>query len=89
MNENFSFSVLPLLYAVLSVWNDDISFVSLQGIKRAKKKKKKVVMSGSLRWFVNGKFVLEVGKWPIFKSKKKKSVGVVISGVLIEGHLQK
>lgn len=27
-----------LLYAVLSVWNDDISFVSLQGIKRAKKK---------------------------------------------------
>lgn len=40
MNENFSFSVLPLLYAVLSVWNDDISFVSLQGIKRAKKKKK-------------------------------------------------
>lgn len=87
MNENFSFSVLPLLYAVLSVWNDDISFVSLQGIKRAKKKK--VVMSGSLRWFVNGKFVLEVGNDPFSKVKKKKSVGVVISGVLIEGHLQK
>lgn len=86
MNEIFSFSVLPLLYAVLSVWNDDISFVSLQGIKRAKKKK--VVMSGSLRWFVNGKFVLEVGNDP-FSKVKKKGVGVVISGVLIEGHLQK
>lgn len=71
MNENFSFSVLPLLYAVLSVWNDDISFVSLQGIKRAKKKKM-VVMSGSLRWFVNGKFVLEVGNDPFSKVKKKK-----------------
>lgn len=87
MNENFSFSVLPLLYAVLSVWNDDISFVSLQGIKRAKKEKK-VVMSGSLRWFVNGKFVLEVGNDP-FSKVKKKGVGVVISGVLIQGHLQK
>lgn len=27
-------------------------------------------------------------KWPIFESQKKKGVGVVISGVLIEGHLQ-
>lgn len=40
-------------------------------------------MSGSLRWFVNGKFVFEVGNDLFLKVKKKKSVGVVIFGVFI------
>lgn len=88
MNENFSFSVLPLLYAVLSVWNDDISFVSLQGIKRAKKKNEGYNERKS-KMICEWKVCPWGWKWPIFESKKKKGVGVVISGVLIEGHLQK
>lgn len=43
-------------------------------------------MSGSLRWFVNGKFVFEVGN-DLFLKVKKKGVGVVIFGVFIEGYL--